>query len=69
VLSVGVTFGKPKSGPVVSGGQDVLLHFQLRGIYRAPNKMYFLANALLELYDTISHCFVQAPVLFQHCDF
>jgi len=41
VCSVGVTFGKPNSGTVVSEGQDVLLHFQLRGIYRAPNKMSF----------------------------
>jgi hypothetical protein len=54
-LSVGVTFGKLNSGTVVSEGQDVLLHF--------------LANALLELYDTTSHCFVQAPALFQHCGF
>lgn len=65
VFSVGVTFGKPNIGTVVSEVHDVLLHFQLRGIYRAPNKMYFLSSALLELYDTTSHflpstCFISA---------
>jgi hypothetical protein len=41
MFSVGVTFGKPNSGTVDSEGQGVLLHFQLRGMYTAPNKMHF----------------------------
>jgi len=46
VFSVDVTFGKPNSGTVVSEGQDVLVHFQLRGIYRAPNKMSFFSQSI-----------------------